>query len=511
MVVCLVIPPSSFLLDERVFMPLGVLKVAAALEHAGHDVEMVDLSGVSRFEDAISRHASASQASVFGLTATTPQLPAAVVACRAIRAARPDARVILGGPHVTLVNTARKREARLGTPGRATRAYQHIEDEFDALVAGDGELAIFRALRRDAPKLIDADEPGSSLFLTNERLAALPLPARHLLDMTSYHYAIEGARATSLIAQLGCPFACGFCCGRESPSLRRVRSRPAEQIVQEIRELHRTWGFTGFMFYDDELNVNPGMHAFIGSIERLQRELNVEFRLRGFIKAELFDDAQAEAMRRAGFHWILVGFESGSPRILRNINKKATREDNTRCVEIARRHGIKVKALMSIGHPGETNATVLETRDWLLEVAPADFDVTLITAYPGSPYYDHALPHPGESGTWTYEYRGDRLHSLEIDHTKVADYFKGNPDGGYRSFVYTDFLSPDELVGLRDHVERHARARLNIPFPAAGPGIEYEHSMGQGGPRLPARLLRTTLEHAPVVEPAMEREETAGR
>ena len=51
---------------------------------------------------------------------------------------------------------------------------------------------------------------------------------------------------------------------------------------------------------------------------------------------------------------ILIGFESGSPRILRNINKKATVDDNTRAVEAAHRAGLKVKALMSIGHPGES-------------------------------------------------------------------------------------------------------------------------------------------------------------
>ena len=32
MAVCLIIPPSIFLLDERVFMTLGILKVAAVLE-----------------------------------------------------------------------------------------------------------------------------------------------------------------------------------------------------------------------------------------------------------------------------------------------------------------------------------------------------------------------------------------------------------------------------------------------------------------------------------------------
>src|SRR5215472_4390688 len=48
MSVCLVIPPSPFLLDERVFMSLGVLRIASALEQAkAGRVEVLDLSGVS--------------------------------------------------------------------------------------------------------------------------------------------------------------------------------------------------------------------------------------------------------------------------------------------------------------------------------------------------------------------------------------------------------------------------------------------------------------------------------
>jgi radical SAM superfamily enzyme YgiQ (UPF0313 family) len=197
-------------------------------------------------------------------------------------------------------------------------------------------------------------------------------------------------------------------------------------------------------------------------------------------------------MYRAGFRWILTGFESGSPRILRNINKKSTREENTRCLEIARRHGLKVKALMSLGHPGESHETVMETRDWLMEVRPDDFDVTIITTYPGTPYYDHAVPHPTEPGVWVYEFKGDRLYSYEVDYTEVADYYKGDPDGGYRSFVYTDALSAEELVKLRDFTERDVREHLGIPFNKAASAMHYEHSMGQTGARLPAHILRTS-------------------
>ena len=66
--VCLVIPPSPFLLDERVFMSLGVLKVAAALERAGVAVEVLDLSGVKNFEEAVSAHLRQSCVTCYGIT-----------------------------------------------------------------------------------------------------------------------------------------------------------------------------------------------------------------------------------------------------------------------------------------------------------------------------------------------------------------------------------------------------------------------------------------------------------
>ena len=41
--ICLVIAPSGFLLDERVFMSLGILRVAAVLEQRGIPVEYVNV------------------------------------------------------------------------------------------------------------------------------------------------------------------------------------------------------------------------------------------------------------------------------------------------------------------------------------------------------------------------------------------------------------------------------------------------------------------------------------
>ncbi|QTD53803.1 B12-binding domain-containing radical SAM protein [Sulfidibacter corallicola] len=498
--VCLVIPPSIFLLDERVFVNLGILKVAAMLEQGGIRVAVLDLSGIENYQDVVRDFIATVGAPVYGITSTTPQMPQTSRVVDCIRQHQPDARLVLGGPHVTLVHTAYKKEHRQGVEGRATRGFATLREMFDVLVCGDGEDAIFEAIQPDSPPLIDANDKKSPLFMSNGRYNATPFPARHLVDLGSYRYKIDGFPATSLIAQLGCPFACGFCGGREAPFLRKIRTRTTESIVREVEQIHRTYGYTGFMFYDDELNVNPKMTELMDELTRLQKSLGVEFRLRGFVKAELFTAVQAEAMFRAGFRWLLSGFESGAPRILANMNKKATREDNARCLAIAREAGIKVKALMSIGHPGESAETVAQTQQWLLDTKPDDFDVTIITTYPGTPYYDHAVPLAGKEGVYVYTMpkTGDRLYGLEIDYNRVSDYYKGDPDGGYRAYVYTDDLSSEALVDLRGAMESEVRASLGIPFNPAQGALRYEHSMGQMGPgTLPTSILRSSINKTP--------------
>ena len=468
--VCLITPPSPFLLDERVFPALGILRVGAVLEAAGHKVDNLDLCGVTNSEKVVADYEGAS---VFGITATTPQIPAAV---RIGAALRGRGKTILGGPHPTLLHAAAKRGNE-----RAQIALKYLLDAFDVVVTGDGEKAIFTALHSHG--LVDADDPKGILWNTSKDFDQSPWPARHLIDMSSYHYSIDGAKATSMIAQLGCPFHCKFCGGRNSPMLRQIRTRPADSVVDEMLHLHTEYGMTGIMHFQDEMNVS---HKGLVDLMMKIKDTGIDWQQRGFVKAELFNDEQAETMYAAGFKWLLCGFEAAHPRILKNIAKNATREDNTRMLRTAHKHGIKVKALMSIGHPGESEETILATRDWLLEEKPDDFDCTIITIYPGTPYFDESVC-IGDS-VYRFETNGDALYSENTDFHKDMQFYKGAP-GEYKSYVWTDYISRERICELRDDVEAEVRSKLGIPYPSSAAAINFEHSMAQN---IPATILRST-------------------
>ena len=505
--ITLITPPSTFLLDERMFPNLGILKVASALEGQGWHVAHLDLSGYTNFGTITAEYARYAEGSIFGITATSPQLPATVEIAAAIRSTRKDASIILGGPHATLVYAAKKMEIKYNRKSRAHRAAERLESIFDCIVAGDGEEAVFVACDPQSPQVIDADgfkEQGvvSSLYLTPLQLETSAFPARHLLDLESYNFKIDGIRASSLIAQLGCPFECGFCAGRHSPSMRHIRTRSVDAIVDEMIHMYRSFGIRGFMFYDDEQNlVHSEFIELLSRIIKVQKELHVEWRLRGNVKSQLFNEEQAEAMYEAGYRKILIGFESGSPRILSNIKKRATQEENTRCLDIARKFKLEVKALMSIGHPGESKETLDETRKWLFFSKPHEADFTIITPYPGSPYYDEALPVDERTFVYTCKtkYGGtpaDKLYQVELDYRTESDYYKGDPNTLVISHVWTDYLTREELVQERNRLESDIRGSLGIPYyrrsePLDCEAINFGHSMGQT-PILPSRMLRVS-------------------
>lgn len=490
----LVIPPSPFLADERVFPFLGILKVASALEQNGHQVDVLDLSGVRNYQEVVQDYLQSrgKEAARIGITATTPQFPQAVAIAEMVRRESPDSRVIFGGAHATMVGSAYELDQKRGLEGRGTHAYQQMTDIFDTTVVGDGELAIFEALKEGAPKVIDAGNRESAFFLQRGTLESYPFPARHLIDMDSYHYKIDGKDAQSMIAQLGCPFECGFCGGRNTPSFRIARSRSVESILEEVDILAGKYKKDGIMFYDDELNINPKTLAELTEgLIKYQEKTGKEMRFRGFVKAELFTPEQAREMYRAGFRVMLSGVESGDDGILDTMRKHTTRAINSRWVKYCHDAGLEAKALMSIGHPGETRQTIENSLEWVLSNRPDDVDWTIITQYPGSPYFDQSVPHPTQKDVWVYTQPKTKqvLYSQDVNYAEKAEYYKGVP-GDYTSYVWTDQLTPQELVVLRDWCETTSRRELGLSSVQTVAAVQFESSMGQR--KLPRSILRST-------------------
>jgi radical SAM superfamily enzyme YgiQ (UPF0313 family) len=285
---------------------------------------------------------------LFALSVMTPQAEYAGWITRAVRAAHPQARVMIGGSH------ARYYLDRLSTDLGDTAA--------DYLVPHDGWQPLLDVLDGGLPR-----GPRNRVLSHQHDLSAIDCaPTRPLELMARYRYEIAGLPAFHTVTALGCPFTCHFCeAGGE-----RTRFFPPAMIDADLAAMaaaHRALGRTRYavMFFDDVGLLNP----------RQTRALAARVAAHGYSAWRAFTHAYlivkhgetllgpfaASGGRRVG-----IGLETGSQRSLDLINKRNGRrqlvEEHFKAVRIANRLGIAVDAFTMI-YPWEDEADLAATND----------------------------------------------------------------------------------------------------------------------------------------------------
>lgn len=412
----LVYPPSPFLLEQKVMAPLGILFIGAYLEKFGHEVRVADLTGVVDWKREMAKLVAWGPG-LIGFTSTTPQYPLTLAIRDYVRQELgcfvPAA---IGGIHVT------------SDPSGVA------QDAWHAWAIGEGEVSAKRLV--DDWSQFHLRTPYESPLVQN--LDELGHPARHLVDIRSYRYELDGRPATTTFSQRGCKYRCGFC---ESPLAGgfQVRYHSPQWVLDDVT-ICRDLGFEGVHFFDDELNIDTKR---LEKVCALLEPLGMVFR--GFFVASRSTPELLHAMKKAGFWEILVGFESGDPQVLKNIHKPQTVDIMRRFARQVREAGIRWKAACIVGLPGESWTTIRATEKLLEECRPDDVDVSILQVYPGSPIYRNADEYHRKGLSW------------DIDYSRM--WYKTSP-GSYAKLVqvHTTGMSRAELVAARDYLELRFKA-----------------------------------------------------
>ena len=476
--VLLINPPSSFLIDERVFTPTGILYVASELESRNYDVKILDLSrknneGVEEFKETFVNKIKecAEDYDIIGVSSTSPQYKYALKILREIRRANPNAVTILGGAHATLVSALRtKMIKQYGNDENLEKKLNDFDPnfksvaEFDYVVEG-GASGIFQAINGCDSKWIKSEQVSGSI----------PKMARHLINMDSYSYKLtnpktgEVVKATNVMSQWGCPFSCNFCSGRNHPFYRTVVQNPVDETIAELDFLNEQYGIKGFMFFDDELNINPKRFTEL-LIKLKEKHEEKGYVYRGFVKSELIINKTPnllQEMANAGFVEVCTGVESGSDRILKDVIKKNTNSSiNYNVVQLAKEAGVNFKTFAMIGHPTETEEDVAKTLEWLIKANPTSFDITVLQPYPGSPIYDNAIKDevtgifylPKNDTDLSFDKASLYFDKPDFGKEETVSFYKGIP-GKYVSNVWTRELSREKIAELRDIIEEIAKEK----------------------------------------------------
>lgn len=394
--ILLINPPSQFLINQKVFPSLGLLYLSTYLWQHGIYSEILDLAGTTDYQYELSKYIGKG-VDLVGISSTTPQF---VESCKiaAIASSILGCPICIGGPHATV------------DPESC--------DMFEYVVVGEGEAAIldYRNWR-----------DGNIRYKEIDDIDTIPYPDRTMIDIKSYEYYIDGELATPVMTSRGCSYnRCSFCshtwCG--------IRMHSPEYIYEELRYLKNILGYRAIMFFDDIFAIN---YSRVHSITNLIRPLDIIYRC--FVRSDTATESILRLLKESGCVEIGFGAESGSQRVLDTVGKNNSVENNTRVIETARRLGLRTKAFMVVGLPGESNETCQETYDWLNNVRPDSWDISIYTPYKGSSITN-----------------SPELYDINIDYSNFEDLYYKGIQGEYKCHVSTSNLSSEDIVNWREKI-----------------------------------------------------------
>ena len=192
----------------------------------------------------------------------------------------------------------------------------------------------------------------------------------------------------TLIAGRGCRYNCNYCQPAERIMFgRQVRRRSVRNVMRELEFLRGKFHFNSFMVHDDCLTEDPEwVLQFCRKIKAGGYDQPFVCQSRADLVCKHRD--MVEALYDAGVRLLIVGFESGSNRVLKFLRKGCTREQNVEAARICREIGIKVWANYMMGLPTETNEEVQETFTMLQEIRPYHCSPAFYTPHPGSDLFE---------------------------------------------------------------------------------------------------------------------------
>ena len=149
------------------------------------------------------------------------------------------------------------------------------------------------------------------------------------------------------------------------------------------------------VFTDENLTVSISRMDHLCRLI-IQANLKMRFALEGFV--EHLPDSTLGLMRQAGFDLFFMGVETGSEPQRRRYHKPGSAAAVARGIQRAKKHHFLVYTWLMIGGPGETQADLENTKDFLSVAQPHLINIGNLRVHPGSQLWID-LVGPGEPAT----------------------------------------------------------------------------------------------------------------
>ncbi|MBR1617835.1 radical SAM protein [bacterium] len=232
----------------------------------------------------------------------------------------------------------------------------------DSMMVEEGETPIIE-LAKYINNEIPIEEVSNLIYLKNDKVCFNPKVEPKKLNELKIP-SLKGYKLNQyFIPEIVMPFPtsvgcywrkCSFC---DHDFGRWYNVKDIDKLIHEIKTFKEKYGITKFEFIDEAISPEYMKEM---SQKFIQENLNVEFFCDGRLEDGFTKDVMTLA-HKAGLRMVLWGFESGSKKIMKLINKGINIDNRLKILKDAREAGIYNFAFIFFGFPAETREDAMET------------------------------------------------------------------------------------------------------------------------------------------------------
>lgn len=383
---------SPFFCNEKRF-PLGIGFLLSVLRNAGHIVYFIDnfLKPTTFWKSDFLTKCNIDFVGIYASTICFKGTKEIIFGLDNLRKSRKwSGKIIVGGPHTSV---------DIGS----------IPDAADFIVCGEGEQAILNIVEGiEKNRIVDGKRV--------DHLDDLPSPAYDIFakHRPAYENKVEcfpEFPVYTMNTSRGCPYTCKFC-SVQGVWGRKYRMFSAERIYEDIKWLQKDFGVKGIYFREDNFTASlPRVEKFCELLlsDNNQIKWLCETRVKPLPKNVL------KKMAEAGCKWLYLGCESGSQKVLDQIDKRIMVADIRNVINWCKEFGIQCYTSWIIGTPGEEEQDRQATFELIEELKPFSAGIHVFIGLPGSTFYDEML----NKGQYTFKDELGLLYSPEWNQLAV--------------------------------------------------------------------------------------------
>ncbi|MBP7692057.1 MAG: B12-binding domain-containing radical SAM protein [Anaerolineales bacterium] len=272
--------------------------------------------------------------------------------------------------------------------------------EFDKIIQGPGELTIVDLVKYPErfPRVVLGQGAKSMADWPMIDRTLWPKPASWKLAR-KFHWPLEPEcgwgppPVVTLLTSRVCPWQCVFC--NESSYIPNMGRRPVELVIDELNFLDKKYGVGSLVIHDSMFFQNPTwLEEWLEKYPRKARKLWPYWAAGRADTVRQWPDLFEALIKETNWNTVSIGFESGSDRVLKLINKECSEEDNYFAIDHLTRIGDEMEAQgkkapvfwsnIMLGIPGETPEDAFKTMRMVKYTKRILPSISFYAPYPGS-------------------------------------------------------------------------------------------------------------------------------